>query len=849
MVDLCGNWTMKDLTDGKEYPSVVPSCNYLELQRCGRIPDPFAGTNEKELLWVAEHDWSWSRAFEADEALLAAERAVLVCRQLDTLATVLINGEAIASSENCHVAAEFDITSRLRPGRNTVEIVIASPVRYIREMKKRNGTPPNLNGLDGMDHIRKPQCHFGWDWGPVLPPSGITGDIFIETRERAHIKSLRVTQRHEEGRVTAETTVSSETISETDGVEVVLTVRHPSGKEDVYRAPYAESVTLGGEIAEPELWWTRELSGKDVQPLYLFTVRLIAGGKTLSEKSSTVGLRTLELDRGKDECGENFRFILNGVPVFGKGANMIPTDSFITRTTDEDLAVLVHRCRDANFNMIRIWGGGYYASDEFMRLCDESGILVWHDFAFACMTYPFYNESFLSNVHKEVVYNVERLRDHPSLALWCGNNEIEAMSVNWMTYRNSMKWNEQFFYTILPRWVEELDGVTPYIPSTPCGDAHLKNVQSDNIGDTHLWAVWHGLQPLTYYRRRPTRFCSEFGFESLPDRKTIATFATPADMDLASPVFNSHQKCASGNKKMIYYIASRFRLPAKFEDYIYLSQVCQSECVADATEYWRRNRGRCNGSLYWQLNDCWPVCSWSGLDYGGNLKCLHYRAKEFFAPLSASVYTDKKTLRVWVLNDTMKARRLTLRLTVVNMDGTGEAFERTADFEAPALESREVLALPLAEIARRRELKGKAALVVFTDENGEEVSRRTLIFGRENKLSLPEADIAVKAEEREGTAHITLTADKFARFVGLYTPLTTEPFSDNFFDLMPGESRTVTIPLPEGVSAERFAALLEVEQAAAIRPGVPRIVENMKRAAIFLEPVNFFSYIYYRFLI
>ena len=848
MIDLNGNWALKDLTDGREYSATVPSCNYLDLMRAGAIEDPFVGTNEKKSLWVAEHDWRWTRYFDVDETTLSADRVVLVCRQLDTLATVLVNGETVSTADNCHVAHEFDVKDFLHVGRNVIEIVIASPVRYILGMKKRCGTPSNLNGLDGIDHIRKPQCHFGWDWGPVLPPSGISGDIRIETRSTAHIKAVRVRQSHSEGRVTLGVEVTSEKLSAADDVVVRVRLISPNGEESVSETAFGEKTEFSFNVENPRLWWVRELSDTDEQPLYKVVAEIVAGAEVVSRKERSTGLRTITLSRGKDSYGEDFCFVLNGVRVFAKGANMIPTDSFVTRTDSAKLEKLIDACVDANFNMIRIWGGGYYASDELADMCDRKGILLWQDFGFACLIYPFYDEDYLNNVREEVVYNVERLREHPSLALWCGNNELEAMSVNWIARKSDMKWNEQFFYHILPRWVEELDGATPYIPGSPCGNAFLKNVQSDNIGDTHLWAVWHGLQPLTYYRRRNTRFCSEFGFESIPDPKTVATFAGPQDLSLSSEVFKAHQKCASGNKKMVYYIASRFRLPDKFADYIYLSQVCQSECVSDAVEHWRRNRGRCNGALYWQLNDCWPVCSWAGIDYEGRLKCLHYRAKHFFAPLSASVYYDKKGIRVWALNDTRRARSLTARIEVVKMDGTGKLYEKEVSFVAEPLSGAEVAFVPFAEVARcKRQVRACAARVLFLDENGGEVSRRTLVFGNENKLKLPLADVKVAADVRDGTVELTLTADKFTRFTGLFSPLAEGPFSDKFFDLMPGESKTVNVAVSSDVGAENFVASLDIRQAAAITPAMPRIAEQMKRAAIFLEPVNFFSYLYYRF--
>ena len=851
MIDLKGSWSLKDLTDGREYSAVVPSCNYLDLLRSGAIEDPFYGTNESKSLWVAEHDWRWTRYFDVDEDTLAADRAVLVCKQLDTLATVLVNGETVATANNCHIAHETDVKEFLHAGRNVVEVVIASPVRYIAAMKKSRGTPANLNGLDGIDNIRKPQCHFGWDWGPVLPPSGISGDIYIETRDKAHISGMKTAQKHGEGRVSLTVSVNAELLSAAaEDVKVRVRVVCPNGEELSDETAFAEKTEFCFDIEKPQLWWTRELSDRDEQPLYRVIAEAVAGGEVVSEKVRNTGLRTIALSRGKDAFGEDFCFVLNGVRVFAKGANMIPTDSFVTRTDEAKLTRLIEACADANFNMIRVWGGGYYASDALADLCDRKGILIWQDFGFACLIYPFYDEDFLSNVREEVVYNIERLREHPSLALWCGNNEMEAMSVNWIARKSDMKWNEQFFYHILPRWVDELDGVTPYIPSSPCGNGFLRNVQSDNIGDTHLWAVWHGLQPLTYYRRRNTRFCSEFGFESIPAPKTVTTFAGPQDMSLSSEVFKAHQKCASGNKKMIYYIASRFRLPDKFADYIYLSQVCQSECVSDAVEHWRRHRGRCNGALYWQLNDCWPVCSWAGIDYEGRLKCLHYRAKHFFAPLSASLYYDKKGIRVWALNDTRNPRALTAELQVVTMDGARRLFCREKSFVVAPLSGAEVAFVSFAQIVkRRRKIKDCVARVIFRDGDGTEISRRTLIFGNENKLRLPLADIKVSATAKDGKVSLTLTADKFARFVGLFSPLAETPFSDNFFDLMPGESRTVTVGVPADVGADNFVASLDIKQAAAITPAMPRIVEQLKRVAIFLEPVNFFSYLYYRFQI
>ena len=849
MTDLNGRWILKDVSDNMEYAADVPSCNYLDLMANGAIADPFKGTNEKDLLWVAERDWSWFRHFDVSEEDLKADRAVLVCERLDTLATVLVNREAVAYADNCHIAHEFDIKKFLHPGRNQIEIIIASPVKYITEQRKLYRTPANPNGIDGIDRIRKPQCHFGWDWGPVLPPSGISGNIYIDYRSDAEITEIAVLQEHDGGAVSLRADVTSARLDDRAEITAKAVLRAPDGTEWTAERGYADKLTFCFTVEHPELWWPNGMTERKTQPLYTLEVWLESGKGRVSEQRRTIGLRTVELDRSADEYGSNFAFVVNGKRVFCKGANLIPFDSFDTRTDEKKLEYYVRAAAESNFNMLRVWGGGYYASDTLLELCDRYGIMIWQDFMFACMTYPFYEPNFLANVQKEVFFNVKRMREHPCLAIWSGNNEIEAMSNLWVGFPRSMRWNEQFFYHILPEWVALLDRATPYIPGTPCGTSQCKDVQSDGIGDTHLWAVWHGLQPLEYYRRRPTRFCSEFGFESLPDEKTLRYYAeNPEDYRLDSPVFNAHQKCASGNKKMVYYIASRFDLPKEFNDYVYLSQVCQSECVRDATEFWRRTPSRCNGSLFWQFNDCWPVCSWAGMDYFGNYKCLQYRSKHFFAPLAVQTVADKKGLSVTVINDRAEAFEGTVSVGVQTFAG-----ERVYAGEFPVRAESgaviEVCKLSADELGGAKALRSCYAAATLRDGEGGEIERSTTLFMRENKLRLPDANVTAKVVSvADGKATVEVRSDAYARFVRLYTDATTSPFSDNFFDLLPGETRRVEIAL-DGTDAESFAASLKVRHLAQVKKGESRFVQNLKRLGIFLIPINFGSYIYYRFLI
>lgn len=848
MIDLNGKWTLKDVAEGMEYAATVPSCNYLDLMANGAIEDPFKGTNEKDCLWVAQRDWSWFRHFDVSAEDLRADRLVLVCEQLDTLATVLVNREAVAYADNCHVKHEFDIKKFLKQGRNQIEIIISSPVNYITEQRKLYRTPANPNGIDGIDRIRKPQCHFGWDWGPVLPPSGITGNIYIEARNTARIAEFSVVQTHSDGEVSLRVDVLTELIEERATPEITVELVSPEGKVTGITREYSQKSTFCFTVTEPELWWPNGMSERREQPLYECRVTLRDKGETVCTESKKIGLRTIELDRNPDSYGDNFRFLVNGKRVFCKGANLIPFDSFDTRTDKEKLEYYVRAAAECNFNMIRVWGGGYYASEALLDLCDRYGIMIWQDFMFACMTYPFYEPNFLANVQKEVFFNVKRMRERACLAVWCGNNEIEAMSNLWVAFPKSMHWNEEFFYKILPEWVAVLDRSTPYIPTSPCGTSQCKNVQSDNIGDTHLWAVWHGLQPLEYYRRRPTRFCSEFGFESLPDEKTLRFYAEKKDYSLDSEVFNAHQKCASGNKKMVYYIASRFDLPKEFRDYVYLSQICQSECIRDATEFWRRNSERCNGSLFWQFNDCWPVCSWASIDYFGNYKCLQYRAKHFFAPVSVQTVADKKGLKVHFVNDSAQKAVGNVKVEVVSFDGE-RVYAGAFPVCAESGFNKEICSVSAQETGGSKRLRNCFAVAVFSDAQGNEISRSSTLFYKENKVALPAASVRAKVVGvRDGRAEVEVTTDKFARFVRLSTDVTTAPFDDNFFDMLPGEKKRVSISL-DGTDAEKFSSSLSVRHLAEVKKGESRFVQNLRRLSIFLIPINFFSYIYYRWLI
>lgn len=835
---LNGVWQFKSTEESQWLQATVPGCNFLDLMENNVIEDPFIGLNEKDVEWVGQKDFEYKKTFKITADELNANHIYFVANQLDTICDVYINDALAFSSNNCFVKQSYDIKDMLVAGDNTVRIYFHSPVNYVKEKHKECNTPVNSNGQNGIVHIRKPQCHFGWDWGPVLPLSGITDDIYLEVVNEGKIDYLNVTQNTtvDHSKVTVKVDAS---IYDECEVEIVLT--HPNGEVQT-----ALGTAAIFEINKPDLWWTYDISGKKEQSLYTITANLKAGKKVVDTISKKIGIRTLELNRDMDEYGKNFQFRLNGVPIFAKGANYIPPDSFITRFGKKEMAYLLDAFQFSNMNVLRIWGGGYYGSDALYDECDRRGILVWQDFMFACQAYPFFLDDFLDNVKTEIEYNVKRIAHHPSMALWCGNNEIEDMHGAWLNMPKYISWTEKFFYNILEPEIRKFDTATPYTQGSPIGISHNKGVYADNVGDTHLWGVWHGLKPMKYYRSRPTRFCSEFGFESLPDLNAIRIFAKPEDYDLASPVMKSHQKCMNGNDKMIYYIATRFHLPKHFRDYVYLSQVTQLECISDATEFWRRNKGRCNGSMYWQFNDCWGVCSWSSLDYYGNYKALQYGAKHFDAPLMVTFDDEadrkdnpidnptKTPVQLHIINDLLDAKDVECELALFNFEN-GIVEKKSCFVEN--LKDKYVIDCPKAWLDCN---KKENALVATLFCDGQEINRKTLLLDKEKHLSFSKAKLSTKIYVKGDKLELHIKTDKFARLVKAEAKDCYLPFSDNFFDLLPNEERVITMSIPAGSGfvPKEVAKNITVYSLMDIDFDKSKTKSVYKRVKLYFSPVN-----------
>ncbi|MDR3263558.1 MAG: glycoside hydrolase family 2 protein [Clostridiales bacterium] len=850
ILHLNGEWQFREKGGNKWAKATVPGSNFTDLLNNGMIPDPFVGVNEKDkaVQEVALKDWEYGREFDIDDVFLKYESIELVCNSLDTLADVTLNGQRIISADNMFKRYTVDIKPYLMVGSNVLHAVFYSPIKYVNAEREKNKLMMSFDAIAPAQYIRKAQYHFGWDWGPQLPPSGISGDIYIKAFNKACLGDVSFRQTHSEDGVNLAIRADiSEKTAGQSRYTVKLEIISPSGDTLIESADAVNgAASLSLNIKKPVLWWPNGLTDKETQPLYRINVYLHIGNTILDQKDYNIGLRTIELDTSSDSWGKRFAFKVNGRRIFAKGANWIPADSFTERVSYDKLDRLLKNMRDANMNMVRVWGGGFYESDDFYNICDKYGILVWQDCCFACQPYPLDKEEFVGRIEEEIYYNIGRIRHHAALALYCGNNELEQMAISWRFNKELKEATGRFFYRTLPDWIRQKDDVTPYWASSPSGGELLNGVNSESVGDTHLWRVWHGLSPYTYYRKVYTNFCSEFGMQSLPTMNTVKKFAQPEDYDLNSPVMKNHQKNMAGNSIMKYYLVADHRSPKHFEDLVYLTQVVQSECMREPTEHWRKNSGRCNGALYWQFNDCWPVSSWSSIDYYGNFKALHYAARRFNQPLTVIIEnggeSGKDGMTLYVVNDGMKDFKGELLWRIESFDGEILAYGKY-DVEAGGNVSQKLALLTFGKLLKTH--GNDCVFVAELKENGVTVARKTALFKKEKKLDLPKSEITAGVKADGDAMRITLFSKRYARFVKLELDGITEPFSDNFFDMTANQEVSVTIAVPKNWDVETVLQRLTIKSIGDIEPGASELSDFLYKVKMNMKPMNIIKRIGY----
>ncbi len=791
-LNLNGSWTLDVIAgDGSavysKVPATVPGSVYHDLLSAGQIEDPFWRDNETEALKLMEHSFRYARSFEVSPELLAADAVRLRCEGLDTLATVEINGQVAGRADNMHRTWEFDVKALLRPGENAIAVTFASPTRFLRQANAETFLDGSTDAMAGFPHLRKAHCMFGWDWGPRLPDAGIWRDIALIGVETARIRQVRVRQRHGEGRVVCAIETDIERLSDgTLDVEVTLTA--PDGTILTGRGPRCEIT-----VEHPELWWP---NGYGAQPLYDISVELKAGGRLLDAWKKRIGLRTLTVHREKDQWGECFCHRVNGVDIFAMGADYIPEDNLLPRVTPERTRRLLSDAAAAHMNTIRVWGGGYYPDDFFFDICDELGLLVWQDFMFACAEYRL-TDAFDASIRAEFTDNVRRLRHHASLALWCGNNEMESFTGDgrWFHRKRSQADYLKIFEYILPQVLKAEDPDTFYWPSSPSSGGSLDKPNDPSRGDNHYWDVWHGMKPFTDYRNYHFRYVSEFGFQSFPAMATIEGFTLPEDRNVFSYVMEKHQRNAAANGKIAEYLSQTYRFPKDFDAFVYASQLLQAQAMQYGVEHWRRHRGRCMGALVWQLNDCWPVVSWASIDYHGRWKALHYYEKRFFAPVLISCHEEGVLSQRASVNDEPKPIRKSARLNVSNetmndFTGTARWSLRRPDASVIREGSFEVKVPALSALwLEEQDFSGEDTYGCYyayalLDASGTCVGSGTVLFCPPKHFRFADPKLTARLEGDE----IIVTARAYAKSVEILAGPDTL-LSDNFFDMHAGQAR------------------------------------------------------------
>ena len=811
---LHSGWTFRVPSGSRSrfLPAEVPGCIHADLLRHKLIPDPFWGSNERQVQWIEEEDWLYRCEFEARAEWFAHEHVELVAEGLDTVATVRLNGKAVAVSDNMFVPLRVEVAGLLRRGRNRLEIAFGSLMQTIRARQKPGDWHEENDPVGGCATLRKEQCSFGWDWGPRLATSGIYKPIGIEAWSGNRIDSVQIRQRH--GGKTVTLRVDPRLATKGGTLRGTLSLRGEV---------VAELKDGAFTVRSPELWWP---NGHGAQPLYDIALELFHGGKPVDAWRGRIGLRTIELDRHPDRFGESFQFVVNGRALFAKGANWIPAHSFVAGVGRETYDDLLTSAAEAHMNMIRVWGGGIYEMEAFYDLCDEKGLLVWQDFMFACALYPG-DKAFLASVKAEAGAQVRRLAWRTCLALWCGNNEIENMPQEILRTAKRKKAYEAVFYGVLPEAVRRWDGERAYWPASGHNpEGYEKGVHNERAGDEHFWDVWHGRKPIKHFENQHYRFYSEFGFQSYSSPEVAATYCPPEQFNVFGPIMETHQRNGGANHLVLDYLSRRFRMPGDYPALAYLSQLNQAYAMKVGIEHFRRSMPRTMGALYWQLNDCWPVFSWSGIEFGGKWKALHYAARRFFAPLlvSAHVPGDESVGIGNLVTSTVRhvhlhavydgpapvAGRLDWKLCRLD----GRVVRRGSEKVALRCgDAKRVKTLDLrAEITRH----GADALYLrIALEAGGAVSRDTVLLTAPRRIEWPRAPIATEVTALSESAYeIRFSSTVFQYQVEFSLPGIPHRADDNDFDLEAGEVRAVRIRTKAPATREAILKALAVRSLA-----------------------------------
>jgi len=818
--EISKGWTFKQVRGNNWYPATVPGVVQWDLLNNEIIEDPFFRLNEKGIQWVDKEDWEYKTTLDISGELFAKDHIELDFKGLDTYADVYLNDSCILKADNMFREWKVEVKNLLKKENNELRIYFHSPIKVDipkfealhYPLEAGNDQSENGGVFDKKVSVfaRKAGYHYGWDWGPRIVTSGIWRPVYLVGWDKARIDNIHYVQlavnekkAHIKARIKiiAAQTGNAKLNLQAEGIR-----NHWNKLIEVKEGE--NLVELDMFIDNPQLWWTNGL-GK--AHLYPFTATLSMDGKTVDTQKDKIGVRSLRVVYEPDKEGHTFHFELNGTKIFAKGANYIPQDNFLPRVTDEQYEKTILDAVNANMNMLRIWGGGIYENKIFYDLCDKYGILVWQDFMFACSTYPMTPE-LLENIRQEAVDNVIRLRNHPSIAIWCGNNENHTAWFNWGWMRKYEKLGvlhemrkdyKDVFHKVLPDVVEKYDPTTFYWPSSPyAGDPDKKAESGKAIwnpdGDGHYWGVWHGRDSIANYNVIRCRFFSEYGFQSFPEYQSVLKYAPEKrDHDIYSDVMMAHQRGGSHANGLIeWYLLNEYRKPKDFPNFLYMGQLLQGDAIKTAIEAHRRDMPYCMGTLFWQHNDCWPVASWSSRDYYGRWKAQHYFSKKAFEDILISPIREEGELRVYIVSDRLKATRGKLNVRVMDLKGT-VLFEANSNINHPANSSKIQFKAPLADILKEK-APNEVIVVARFSENGNKgkIYANNYFLSRYKDIDFPKANIRTQSVAVGDGFDITVESDVFARGVFLSVEGIDNFFSDNYFDLLPGEAITIHVKTP-----------------------------------------------------
>ena len=818
-IEISENWTFKNNIDSVWLEASVPGDVHTDLLKNGLIEDPFYRLNEHDLQWIDKTDWEYKTEFDLSQKDLNSHSLALEFQGIDTYSSIYLNDSLIGTTDNMFIGKTVDIKNFAKLGKNKLYIKLFSPIN--KGVKLHDSLGYDISSFNGNDlaeigkvegnkrvsvFTRKAPYHFGWDWGPRLVTSGIWQPINIKTWNYFNIEDLYIRQISLDESASLVAEIELESYLEIDEMISEIYVDNQKVSTDlIYINKGANKIEIPFTIKDYELWWP---NGMGNQNMYDVKVKLQSNNNFVTS-SKRVGLREINLVTSQDSVGNNFYFEVNKKPVFMKGVNYIPQDIFLNRVSDDKYEELLESAVDANMNMIRVWGGGIYENEIFYNLCDEKGLLVWQDFMFACAMYPG-DEDFLKSVEQEAKYNVKRLRGHPSIALWCGNNEVRSAWKNWGWEKDVMenqspeiasvisKAYDDVFHKILPEVVNNLDTSTAYWPSSP-GSNFSGGTESYTTGDAHYWGVWWGKEDFESYNQKVPRFMSEFGFQSFPEFSSVDKYTNESDYSIYSEVMKSHQRSSIGNSTIEDYMLRHYNKPKSFKGYLYVSQILQAYGMSIGMESHRRNKGYSMGSLYWQLNDCWPVASWSSIDYFGKWKALHYSTKKAFQPVLINFLKTDSEIELHIISDLLESKKVDLNLKVLSFSGE-VLYELNKSYLLQQNSTMKAESLSIDWLNKNFDPNSSLLVAsLFSEEI--EISNNNYYLSEFKDIKLTKPLIEYEIDELINTFEVSLKSKNLVKnvFVDIAS---SQNFSDNYFDMIPGKEYKISINKEESLTLD-----------------------------------------------